>query len=382
MSQRVYIQRNGNLQMRVICRECFTSKHRNHLNEPIPRAARQYISNIKSALNRTRLIADKTTNATTRLQEISRRIEAHCDNVKKEIDKFIESYMEAIEQHRKKLHREVNEARVEKLHRIDQHAIDLQKHLSDIRNLLIFTDELMSEGTEVEVLSFIKPILQRLEIHNHRSIPELKISESLQFLPMEVASEFWNSCPLYGVVTTQSVAPDHCILLEKGLHNLRVGKRTDITLELRDRSDTPLQRGGEIVSAEIKHREAGSIKQLPLQVEDNKDGTYRISFTPEIADKYVLFVNVKNQPIKNNPFTFTVRPFRPHHGSFHCCSFCSSGGSKDATCGCGGKMPGGYKGCGHGHDGHPGRRHWSCCGNVLEHSECNKRNSTHYQFTL
>lgn len=88
-----------------------------------------------------------------------------------------------------------------------------------------------------------------------------------------------------------------CVLY-LGLHNLRVGKRTDITLELRDRSDTPMQRGGEIVSAEIKHREAGSIKQLPLQIEDNKDGTYRISFTPDIADKYTLYVNVKNQPIK------------------------------------------------------------------------------------
>jgi hypothetical protein len=30
----------------------------------------------------------------------------------------------------------------------------------------------------------------------------------------------------------------------------------------------------------------------------------------------------------------------PHKGTFHCCSFCSSGGSKEATCGCGGKMPG------------------------------------------
>lgn len=36
-------------------------------------------------------------------------------------------------------------------------------------------------------------------------------------------------------------------------------------------------------------------------------------------------------------------------------------------------MPG-FNGCGHGHTGHPGRRHWSCCGNVLENSECNVTN--------
>lgn len=31
---------------------------------------------------------------------------------------------------------------------------------------------------------------------------------------------------------------------------------------------------------------------------------------------------------------------------------------------------GGFKGCGHGHKGHPGKPHWSCCGNTAEQSEC------------
>lgn len=31
---------------------------------------------------------------------------------------------------------------------------------------------------------------------------------------------------------------------------------------------------------------------------------------------------------------------------------------------------GGFKGCGHGHKGHPGKPHWSCCGSTKEKSEC------------
>ncbi|XP_063112264.1 E3 ubiquitin-protein ligase TRIM45 isoform X1 [Cavia porcellus] len=72
-----------------------------------------------------------------------------------------------------------------------------------------------------------------------------------------------------------------------------------------------------------------------------------------------------------SPFTVTVRrKHRPHPGVFHCCTFCSSGGRKTARCACGGTMPGGYLGCGHGHKGHPGRPHWSCCGKFTEKSEC------------
>lgn len=77
-----------------------------------------------------------------------------------------------------------------------------------------------------------------------------------------------------------------------------------------------------------------------------------------------------------------VRNLRPHVGKFHCCTFCSSGGSKEAECACGGQMAGGYKGCGHGHEGHPGMRHWSCCGNIQQNSECIRTNSALYQFSL
>ncbi|XP_074113386.1 uncharacterized protein LOC141536631 isoform X2 [Cotesia typhae] len=59
-----------------------------------------------------------------------------------------------------------------------------------------------------------------------------------------------------------------------------------------------------------------------------------------------------------------------HPGVFHCCTFCSSGGKKETECFCQGTMPGGYRGCGHAHFGHPGAQHWSCCGSTDRNSSC------------
>ncbi|PIO12163.1 hypothetical protein AB205_0132530, partial [Aquarana catesbeiana] len=49
-----------------------------------------------------------------------------------------------------------------------------------------------------------------------------------------------------------------------------------------------------------------------------------------------------------SPFNVTVKGTpRSHPGIYHCCTFCSSGGQKDARCGCGGTMPGrGHRGQG------------------------------------
>lgn len=71
-----------------------------------------------------------------------------------------------------------------------------------------------------------------------------------------------------------------------------------------------------------------------------------------------------------------------HNGVYHCCTFCSSGGKKEATCACGGTMPGGYRGCGHGHVGHPGVTHWSCCGSMQRHGECLIPRKCVYQIML
>ncbi|KAF7997122.1 hypothetical protein HCN44_005399 [Aphidius gifuensis] len=77
-----------------------------------------------------------------------------------------------------------------------------------------------------------------------------------------------------------------------------------------------------------------------------------------------------------------IKENHQHSGVFHCCTFCSSGGRKEATCACGGTMPGGYKGCGHGHQGHPQKRHWSCCSSTTYHSICPKKQTSLYLINL
>lgn len=91
----------------------------------------------------------------------------------------------------------------------------LQRRVRGARDVAAFVDELLNEGTDVEVLSFARPILGRLDActteNEEAASPELKASESLQFLPEEVAPGE-GTCPIYGVLTTQQVSPRHCVL--------------------------------------------------------------------------------------------------------------------------------------------------------------------------
>ncbi|XP_023016743.2 E3 ubiquitin-protein ligase TRIM45 isoform X1 [Leptinotarsa decemlineata] len=366
----------------VICRDCIATSHRSHVYEPVSRAAKIHFAKLRLAAERAKTVVEESALAASKLTATSKKLEAQCCRVQGEVDKFIEEYVRSVEEHKLRLLEQIKQVREEKLQSISEEKLKLQQRMKDARDIAYFLDDLLNDGSEVEVLSFLNPVISKIEKCNFERTQDLKVSGSLQFLREEAVKCPNNFFTVYGVLTTQSVWPERCQLNIEGLQNLRVGKRVEVLLETRDIDDTPLERGGEEIIAEIHRRDAGNSRTLGVTVKDRRDGTYFISFVPDVPGKLILSVSIRGQPINGSPFPFTVRTIRQHTGTFHCCSFCSSGGSKEATCNCEGKMPGGYKGCGHGHDGHPGRRHWSCCGNILEHSECIRLNHSLYQITL
>lgn len=103
---------------------------------------------------------------------------------------------------------------------------------------------------------------------------------------------------------------------------------------------------------------------------------YKNKFYTYKENSYIPFAEYWNKNMGLSASRLT------HNGIYHCCTFCSSGGKKEIICGCRGTMPGGYKGCGHGHIGHPGFNHWSCCGSILRNGRCLIVRKTMHQLIL
>lgn len=195
--------------------------HGNHLCESISKAVKFHAPAIRAALDRAKTVSLKTTTYATRLQSTSKRIETHCDTVQAEIERFVRSYVAAVEEHRSRLHKQVEQVRNDKLKKLEKQKREAIRRLKDTNDAVSFVDELLSEGTDVEILSFLKPVIKRLESCSGGRVDFVvqeaaDVSDGVQFLPDEVARNFESCCPIYGVVTTQSACPKHCTLKEDG----------------------------------------------------------------------------------------------------------------------------------------------------------------------
>nr|CAD7463770.1 unnamed protein product [Timema tahoe] len=201
----------------VICQECCLDTHKGHLCEPASRVAHVYTSRVKEAVERARPLAEQALVSLERLKVMEHRIEVRCNQVQGEVQKFLELYMSALEEHGRSLHLQVQQARESKLQTLHSQQVNLQRCGEDARTAVKFAEDLLTDGSQIELLSFVGPILHRLDWclgkkkgPESDGLIEARESDCIQFLPGERAGII-DSFTLYGVVTTQTVSPQHCI---------------------------------------------------------------------------------------------------------------------------------------------------------------------------
>jgi tripartite motif-containing protein 45 len=122
----------------------------------------------------------------------------------------------------------------------------------------------------------------------------------LQFLPEVKApsNKAQNNIPLYGIITTQIVSAKHCTLeTTEGLMNLRVHRKAELVLLSKDKEDRQMCHGGLVLSVDLKCKD-GVARTIPTQVSDKRDGTYLITFVPDISGLLKLQITINEKPIK------------------------------------------------------------------------------------
>ncbi|XP_032468357.1 tripartite motif-containing protein 45 isoform X1 [Phocoena sinus] len=353
-----------------VCRECMVGGHREHPCDLASNVVHKHGDSVRELLKGTQPHVEALEKALAQIKGTNRALQERVEAVAADVRGFSEGYIKAIEEHRDKLLKQLEAIRIQKENSLQLQKAQLEQLLADMRTGVEFTEHLLTSGSDLEILITKGVVMERLTKLNKVAYSARPgVNEKITFSPKEKAG-LCRGYEVYGAINTKEVDPAKCVLQGEDLHRAREKQTASFTVVCKDAAGESMGRGGENIQVAVvpKDKKDSPVKTM---VHDNKDGTYYVSYSPKEPGIYTVFVCVKEQHVQGSPFTVTVRKrHRSHPGVFHCCTFCSSRGQKTARCACGGTMPGGYLGCGHGHKGHPGRPHWSCCGKFTEKSEC------------
>ena len=279
----------------VICSECTILIHRGHKMTSIAKASKIYIEMLKDAKDNTKPLTTYAMHSMSRLNEISKKINQKCDAVEQDVVTFLMEYFEALEVHKRTLLHQIARCRDIKMDMLQSHQMDLERRTNEAKAAIAFTENLLTEGTEIENLVLVNMLLRRFDAcrSSERAL-DIKINDSLQFLPEVRAPLNQKNIPLFGIITTQIAVARNCTLESlRGLMNLRVHKKAELVLQTRDNEERAMCHGCADVEVTVYYRDV-TFKTLPVYLTDKRDGTYSIIFLPDQPGLLQISIMVKN----------------------------------------------------------------------------------------
>ena len=352
-----------------VCNVCTVAEHVDHEVCQLEDINVQYSETLRNLLVQVKPLVRMLNESIKNIEFMMGSVREQARVVADEVCGSIDTQMRALQDHKRTLLNELEAIRLHKENTLEMQLESLRKVLETVTTNSSLAQKALRDRQAIAAFSTKTQVVSHLEealSAKHELSP--REDDFIQFSGDTPAGEI-RGFSVVGVLNSKGPSASHSVVEGPGLFDARQGKMASFTVAVHDRYGQKRESGGDKVEAHLCSRRSGV--QVDASIKDCGDGTYHVTYTPRMIGEHGLSVLVCGKHVRASPFVINVTPKRNQHfGVFHCCTFCSTKGKKHVRCGCGGTMPGGYSGCGHGHPGHPGCWHWSCCGSSEKESEC------------
>ena len=300
---------------KLACYACLAVQHKDHSFEELTDTSSSHKQEMDECLDEAKRAIDKLKDAITRSKEMVRAVKTTETDVKEKIKAEFDKMEKALRDRKKELCDKVGEFAEQKIgelgsqrNKFEDRKAEIEEKKEEVATVRMYSHE------EVVSLKHIPQARLRSVLEEFNTF-RLDLGESDKMPVSLDAQQLADDIGRFGVITS-GCSPDHSTV---SCHIPRAVKGKERRLVVRGYNEdgTRFEYGGEDVAAEL------ILKPLETQLAtrptmqritpvDNGDGTYTVSFTPEVTGEYHLTITIRNHPIKGCPFTLSVREPRDY----------------------------------------------------------------------
>lgn len=300
----------------LICRDCTIFEHREHefkkVEEVIERESREIFIAIRDAVEKVPTLE----NTLKEVTNMKTRIKQKGTTAERNVDVFIDTQIRILQQIRTELKQGVATVCKAKLRSIRSQEDHLSQHLSNIKNGVHFARQAIRNGSESEILSLKSQIITRLADLSEKLIYPSPYQDDGIALRFDSEATLRDLMPKLVRIDSTTAVPSLCSLQVIGgepdtIYTTFCSQFCEFVITVRDHFGQRILRGGNRVQAVITdcplaQKEIWGTSMKFLDVIDNDNGTYNLSYLPGFPGKYVLAVAVDSKNIKGSPFCWYV----------------------------------------------------------------------------
>lgn len=222
---------------------------------------------------------------------------------------------------------------VEKIRQVKAKSLYLQveklrQNLNKLESTISAVQQVLEEGRALDVLLARDRMLAQVqELKSVRSFLQPQEDDRVMFTPPDQA--LYLAIKSLGFVSSGAFAPLTKAKGE-GLKRALQGKVASFTVIGYDHDGEPRLSGGDLMSAVVLGPD-GNL--FGAEVSDQQNGTYLVSYRPQLEGEHLVSVTLCNQHIENSPFKVLVKSGRSYVGiGLPGLSFASEGDSDGKLC--------------------------------------------------
>ncbi|XP_067002397.1 E3 ubiquitin-protein ligase TRIM71 [Anabrus simplex] len=288
-----------------ICGECTLREHRGHsfiyLQDAIENAKVASIKLLTEA--KSGAVAVKESLELT--QKMAETVELRAHQVAAEVRATIRRFVLAIEERERELL-----AQVEQIRQLKGKALMLQMDgLRLFLNRLARTTDLLNEamemGSGIDLLhAKEKACIEMKQLRIIRACLQPHEDETILFMTPDTL--LFRAVTTMGMIRSSGYAPAS-IAVGEGISRALRGRVATFTVHVKDHLGEPQVCGRDLVTALVVEPDGSLIR---AEMEDRGDGTYLVSYCPQMEGPHAVHVTIRGRPILGSPFPVNVRSGR------------------------------------------------------------------------
>ena len=295
----------------AICNACALTNHDGHGKILLEQAANERKLRVKSAIESQRKRAQTKRSKITTLDESLSEVQEQAARVKRNVQECADSIHAAIEAKKLEIFDDVERRTKASLQEIGKQKEDFEeqarRHESEIED----TETLLKRSTSAQLMQpneLMDKILEEENYQEDGSNPDDCPFQKFDFVENH---KLFDLVSAEQIGSLQTRAPQSSAD-GKGISEAIVGLEAQLVVTTRNKKCQSPYDNNDCVTLEISNRQ-GDNCAAAVQVQDNKDGTYKIKYFAKETGACSASVKVNGEHIRGSPFEVQVKPrqFRP-----------------------------------------------------------------------
>ena len=295
----------------VLCQTCFALDHGGHVLKLIEEEAESQKLEINTVLQTKREGLNAKLNVLAQLDEDRAKVIQQSEIAKRDVQRFADGLIKTIQVKMQNLIATLENQTKRSLESLKTKGSEIQHQVNVTESSLEEADSLLKRSTTAEIVQLkksLQTIFDRVDqtepiVYDPSSLQTFVFVENKKMLDIVNGEEIGVLEEAFRTKASESLAEGD------GLKEGTVARKTQFNLITRNAERKQWYDERDRVTVEIKDKQAQECV-TPVRIDDNKDGTYKITYYPRVKGTFKLLVKVNGEHISCSPFTVILKPFQ------------------------------------------------------------------------